>query len=354
MKLSDFDYVLPPERIAQEPCTPRDAAKLLVHEIAAGRTTHRKVSDLPELFAPGDVLVLNDTKVLAARVFAQRESGARIELLFLEPEGATWIAMVQPAKKPKPGERLIVADLRLHMVERLPAEDGSPGPRWRVAVETEDGGEIDASQLFGEHGELPTPPYVRRSQGDPRSDLDRERYQTVFAKNEGAVAAPTAGLHFTPELLVACEARGVTIARVTLHVGAGTFLPVTTEEIEDHRMHAERFELNAEAAASIQTARSDGGRVVCVGTTSVRTLESCLDAAGELHPGSGETRIFLHPDSPTRMTDALLTNFHLPKSTLLMLVASLCGRERMLELYAEAIAKDYRFYSYGDAMLLLP
>lgn len=354
MKLSDFDYDLPPERIAQEPCTPRDAAKLLVHEIGSGRTTHRTVRELPELFAPGDVLVLNDTKVLAARIFAHRESGARVELLFLEPKGATWSAMVQPAKKPKPGERLLVGNARILMIERLRADDGSLGPRWRVAVEDDQGGALDAAELFGEHGELPTPPYVRRSAGDPRTDLDRERYQTVFARNEGAVAAPTAGLHFTPELLERCEARGVALARVTLHVGAGTFLPVLTEDIEDHRMHAERFELTPETAATIRAARASGGRVICVGTTSVRTLESCLDASGEVQPGAGETRIFLHPGSAPRVTDALLTNFHLPKSTLLMLVASLCGRERMLALYAEAIAHDYRFYSYGDAMLLLP
>ncbi|MFT7676423.1 MAG: S-adenosylmethionine:tRNA ribosyltransferase-isomerase [Planctomycetota bacterium] len=362
MKLSDYVFELPQERIAQEPCEPRDAARLLVHEIAGGATRHVRVSDLVSELRAGDLLVVNDTRVLPARIWARRETGGRVELLLLEPvsegSGSAWRAMVRPAKKPKPGDFLAVlgadgepSGARAEMLERELDEDGQPGALWRVRLHGARG-EESVESLLEQNGEMPLPPYIERPAGG-RSE-DRERYQTVYAQTSGAVAAPTAGLHFTPELLAALEARGVERTQVTLHVGLGTFLPVQVEDVDEHRMHAERFEVSQACVEAVSACKARGGRVVAVGTTSVRALESSLDENGQLRAGRGSTQLFLRPGRPLRCVDALMTNFHLPGSTLLMLVSALVGRERLLELYGEAIRQEYRFYSYGDAMLLLP
>jgi S-adenosylmethionine:tRNA ribosyltransferase-isomerase len=363
LKLSDFDYELPPERIAQAPCAQRDQARLLVHEIGADRTRHLGIRDLPELLLPGDLLVLNDTRVLAARLFGRRRSGGRVEFLFLEPHehagarGKAWTAFCNPARKLHPGEELLLegGPQRARMVERPRTPQGEPAKEWVVELLEEDGSAADAHALFQAHGHVPLPPYIQRAaeQGGEQERTDRERYQTVYARHPGAVAAPTAGLHFTDELLSELEERGIAHAFLTLHVGPGTFEPVKVEEVERHRMHAERFELPARTVREVARARERGGRVVAVGTTCVRALESAYVGDG-LREGPASTELFLRPGSPFQVVDVLLTNFHLPKSTLLMLVSAFAGRERVLRLYAEAIAQGYRFYSYGDAMLFLP
>jgi len=352
VKVSDFHYTLPSERIAQEPVSPRDAARLLVHRVSADSSRHRRVRELGAELEAGDLLVLNDTRVLPARLFARRGSGGVVELLFLEPvAGGGWRALVRPAKKLRPGEELSIdGGLLARAVER----EGE-GPTWIVEFADPEAPERSVVELLEEAGRMPLPPYIGRDrEGDPRDPTDRRRYQTVYAREPGAVAAPTAGLHFTAELLEALEARGIERATVTLHVGLGTFQPVSVEEVDEHEMHAESYRLDAEAAGAITRCRARGGRVVAVGTTSVRVLESCADAGGKLSPGSGRTRLFIHPGYRFRVIDGLLTNFHLPASTLLMLVSAFAGRERVLELYAQALRRDYRFYSYGDAMLLLP
>ncbi len=356
MKPSDFDYELPPERIAQVPCARRDEARLLVHDAASDATAHERVRDLPDHLEPDDLLVLNDTRVIPTRLFGRRRSGGKVELLFVEPAATpagAWKVLVNPARKLKPGERVPLEGgaLEARMVERPRLPDGSPAMEWIVELL---GGEGESTiSLLERHGHVPLPPYVRREDPEEMGALDRERYQTVYASRPGAVAAPTAGLHFTDELLARLDERGVRRTTLTLHVGPGTFRPVKTERIEDHRMHEERFELPATAAEEVARTRARGGRVVAVGTTSVRVLESCVGEDGVLAPRTGSTDLFLRPGSRFRVVDALLTNFHLPRSSLLMLVSAFVGRERILRLYAEAIASDYRFYSYGDAMLLL-
>jgi S-adenosylmethionine:tRNA ribosyltransferase-isomerase len=350
MNLSDFDFELPESRIAQQPAEPRDSALLFVHQVAADRSEHRRVRDLVEILNPGDLLVLNDTRVLPARLLGKRASGGQVELLLLAPGAAGWRALVRPGGRMRAGERVELESgaLAARLLRRL------DGPEWEVELE---GGAAGASveDLLERHGRMPLPPYIRRERGDAElAAHDRERYQTVFARARGAVAAPTAGLHFTPELLAALEQRGIQHTYVTLHVGLGTFQPVTAERIEEHVMHAERYVLPESAERALRAARERGGRVVAVGTTSVRVLESCACGGGLVRAGSGETRIFLKPGDRLRATDALLTNFHLPRSTLLMLVSAIAGRERILRLYAEALAGPYRFFSYGDALLLLP
>ncbi len=353
MHLSDFDYELPPELIAQRPADRRDAARLLVHEVLVDRTELARVAELGRFLRGGDLLVMNDTRVLPARLHAERATGGRVELLFAEPAGeGRWRAMVRPAKKPRPGEVLRAAEgaLCVRLVRRLLDERGVPGALWEVELEAEQGGgSVEA--LLEAHGELPLPPYIEREGGTTVED--RERYQTVYARVPGAVAAPTAGLHFTEGLLAELRALGVETATVTLHVGLGTFLPVSAEDPEEHRMHAERFVLPAATAEAVRACRERGGRVVAVGTTSVRVLETCARDDGTVEEGTGETRLFLRPGHGTRVVDGMLTNFHLPKSTLLMLVAAFAGRERILGLYERAVRERLRFYSYGDAMLLL-
>ncbi|MBK7643189.1 MAG: tRNA preQ1(34) S-adenosylmethionine ribosyltransferase-isomerase QueA [Planctomycetes bacterium] len=354
MKLSDFEYELPEERIAQSAAEPRDSARLFVHRIATDASEHAHVRDLGHYLSAGDLLVLNDTRVLPSRLFGRRASGGKLELLLLEPSAtgaaAVWRALVRPGARMREGERVELEGgaLAARLLRRL------EGPEWEVEIEL---GPADAcvEDLLERHGRMPLPPYIQREAGDVQLGAkDRERYQTVYARERGAAAAPTAGLHFTPELLAALEARGVELAHVTLHVGLGTFQPVAVERIEDHAMHSERYVLPEATQRAVRAARLRGGRVFAVGTTSVRVLETCAAGGGLVHAARGETRIFLKPGDRLQVVDGLLTNFHLPRSTLLMLVSALAGRERVLRLYAEALAASYRFFSYGDAMLFLP
>lgn len=345
MRVSEFSFDLPPERIAVRSAEPRDAARMLVHDRATRATQHRIVRDLPELLAPGDLLVLNNTRVRPWRLRGRRGTGGAVECLLLRLTGELGEAFVKPSKKLKVGDRLEMEGGAVD-VELLEALGGG---RWRLRLRARDG---EVSAALEQCGRAPLPPYIELPKEEDVQG-DRERYQTVFASEPGAVAAPTAGLHFTPELLDRLAARGVERAFVTLHVGEGTFAPMRTEVVEEHRMHEEVYELPAETAAAIRATKARGGRVVAVGTTSCRTLETCARDDGAVEPGRGASDLFLRPGSRFRCVDALLTNFHLPESTLVMLVAAFAGHRETLDLYREAIAEQYRFYSFGDAMLLL-
>ncbi len=341
MRLADFDFDLPPALIAQHPARPRDAARLL-HVARDGLHDHI-VRDLPSLLEPGDILVSNDTRVIRAQLQARRGE-ARIGITLDRPlADGSWQALARNAKRLHSGDRLVFegADLSATVEHRRP--DGS------VCLRFDREGAAFAAALE-QAGALALPPYIARPEGPTPEDA--ADYQTVFAETEGAVAAPTAGLHFTPDLLAALDARGVARATVTLHVGVGTFLPVRVEEVADHRMHAERGIVSGEAAAAINAARAAGGRVVAVGTTSLRLLETAADAAGLLRPFAGDTNIFILPGYRFRIVDRLMTNFHLPRSTLFMLVSAFAGLDRMRGAYAHAIGTGYRFFSYGDASLL--
>jgi S-adenosylmethionine:tRNA ribosyltransferase-isomerase len=349
VKVAEFDYSLPEGAIAQEPASPRDAARLLVHDVARDRTEHARVRELDRWLRAGDLLVVNDTRVRNARLVGRRASGGAVELLLLEalerPGATLWRALLRPAAKLKPGERIELEGgaLAARMEER------GEGGEWRLRLEAP--GPLE--EAIERAGRAPLPPYIRRPRGeDALRERDRAWYQTPFARELGAVAAPTAGLHFTPELLERLERAGVERAAVTLHVGEGTFQPVTAADTREHRMHAERYLLPEATAEAVERCRARGGRVVAVGTTSVRTLETCAAGGGTVRAAAGETRLFLEPGARFRVVDALLTNFHLPRSTLLMLVSAFAGRERVLRLYREALEQGYRFYSYGDAMLL--
>jgi len=339
MRTDDFDFDLPRALIAQHPVTPRDASRLLVVGAALADHVFR---DLPDLLRPGDILVFNDTRVIPTRL-AGRRGTARVEVTLHKPEGGGhWRAFARPAKKLGPGDRIDFA-------EGFAAEVTDKGTGGEVGLAFAlEGAALSAA--LERHGAMPLPPYIRRDAGPEARD--RADYQTLFARREGAVAAPTAGLHFTEALLAALEARGVERAFLTLHVGAGTFLPVKTERAEDHVLHAETGILSAETAAAIETARAQGGRVVAVGSTALRLLESAADAEGRLRPFEGETDIYILPGYRFRVVDLMLTNFHLPRSTLFMLVSAFAGTERMKAAYAHAIEAGYRFYSYGDACLL--
>jgi S-adenosylmethionine:tRNA ribosyltransferase-isomerase len=342
MRLSDFDFELPRELVAERPARPRDASRLLVVPGRAGAFQDRAIRDLPALLRPGDLLVLNDTRVIPARL-AGRRGEATIEVTLHKAEGRRrWRAFARPAKRLKVGQRIVFAPDFAAAV----AEKGETG---EVLL---DFGLGDAAlvALLERHGEMPLPPYIKRPKGG--SAEDRADYQTVYAAREGAVAAPTAGLHFTPELFAALEARGIARTFVTLHVGAGTFLPVKTEDVSRHVMHAEWGEVPGASAAAIAAARARGGRIVAVGTTSLRLLESAADADGAVRAWTGETRLFITPGYTVRTADMLLTNFHLPRSTLFMLVSAFAGLDRMKAAYAHAVARRYRFFSYGDACLL--
>ncbi|MSR60840.1 MAG: tRNA preQ1(34) S-adenosylmethionine ribosyltransferase-isomerase QueA [Planctomycetes bacterium] len=354
MRLDAFDYELPPACIAQQPTAVRDEARLFVHERTLDRSQHRSVRELGAFLRRGDLLVVNDTRVLRARLYARRASQGRVELLLLAPlagDPLTWTALVHPARRLRAGERLTLegAPFAVHMVARGQEPDGRAAMEWNVQLEAARGGALDPLEVLERVGHVPLPPYVARAD----AEADRERYQTVYALAPGAVAAPTAGLHFTPALLDALAAQGVERTAVTLHVGPGTFQPVKSADITAHPMHSERYVLTPETVEAVRAARARGGRVVAVGTTAVRVLESCVDAQGELVPGAGSTRLFLYPGARFQVVDALFTNFHLPRSTLLMLVCAFAGRERTLRLYREAIELGYRFYSYGDAQLFL-
>ena len=339
MKLSDFMYDLPEERIAQTPAEPRDHSRLMVVHRDSHELEHRHFYDVIDYLNPGDVLVINETRVIPARLIGERPTGGACEVLLLRQLAPKrWETLVKPGKKLKPGAEVIFGGGRL---------------KGRVLETTDVGGRIVEFECEGtfeaaldELGEMPLPPYIHEKL------QDRERYQTVYAKQEGSAAAPTAGLHFTPELMARIRAKGIGIVPVLLHVGLGTFRPVKVENVEDHEMHSEYFEVTEEAAARINAARQRGGRIIAVGTTSVRTLESAAEN-GVLLPKRGETKIFIRPGYRYQMVDALITNFHLPGSTLMMLVSALYDREHIIAAYEEAVRREYRFFSFGDAMLIL-
>jgi S-adenosylmethionine:tRNA ribosyltransferase-isomerase len=344
--LDEFDYELPRERIAQHPLPRRDAARLLVLDRASGRLDDSGVGELAAWLDAGDLLVFNDTRVVPARLLGRKASGGRVELLLVErvgPGEPVWRCLLRASRKPGPGARLELADdLSATVLGR--EVDGL----WLVGFDRTSSSLGSLESALERAGRLPLPPYIER----PPAEDDRERYQTVFARRPGAVAAPTAGLHFTPELLGALAAAGLGTAWLTLHVGPGTFEPVRTERVDDHVMHAEAFEIPEATADAVRGARERGGRIVAVGTTVVRALEHVAERDGEVHPARGACGLFIRPGFRFRVVDALLTNFHLPRSTLLMLVAAFAGRERVLEAYAHAARERYRFYSYGDAMLV--
>ena len=338
MLLSDFHYELPEALIARYPAEPRSASRLLHLDGARGAIEDRRFGDLPRLLRAGDLLVFNDTRVVPARLFAAKESGGKVEILLERLLGERRaLVQLRASKPPKPGARILLGGAALAtVVER-------DGDFWVLEFERA------ANEVFESHGEVPLPPYIDR----PVERHDRERYQTIFARTPGAVAAPTAGLHFDAELLAACRAAGAEFAYVTLHVGAGTFQPVRAPDIASHRMHAEALQVGADTVRAVQAARARGARVVAVGTTAVRALESAAQG-GELGAYDGQTRLFITPGDRFRVVDALVTNFHLPESTLLMLVCAFAGREAVLRAYRHAVAARYRFFSYGDAMFVEP
>lgn len=339
LRVSDFDYDLPRDLIAQAPARPRDSSRLLVLRRDTGALEHRIFRDLPEYLRPGDALVLNDTKVLPVRLRGRRATGGEVEVLLLKSANSRWEALVRPGKRLRPGTRLSFGGGAIEVTIGEPTEQGT-----RLVTLHHTG---DLRAALERAGELPVPPYVERPLDDPAD------YQTVYAAREGAIAAPTAGLHFTAALLEAIRSRGVHVAFVTLHVGLGTFRGVEVDDVTRHHMEAEDYELGADAAAAINDTRTAGGRVVVVGTTVVRTLESIAGDEGTVTAGRGSSGLFITPGFRFRATDALVTNFHLPRTTLLMLVSAFAGRERILAAYAEAIRLRYRFYSFGDAMLIL-
>lgn len=343
MRLDDFDFALPPELIAQQPLPERDASRLLVLRRAPDDLQHRTFRDLPELLSPGDLLVVNRSRVIPARLLGQRPGGGQAEILLVRQlEGPRWEALLRPGRRLRPGARVLL-DAGFEVLV-LPGAASAQGCR-PVQLSAADG---DWRGALERHGHVPLPPYVRR----PDTPADRERYQVVYAREEGSVAAPTAGLHFTPELLARLQDRGVARAEVVLHVGPGTFRPVEALDVREHRVDPERYEIPPATAEAVARARARGGRVVAVGTTTTRALESAT-RDGRPRPGSGETDLVIVPGHRFQAVDALVTNFHLPRSSLLLLVSAFAGRERLLAAYAEAVRARYRFYSYGDAMLLL-
>ena len=344
MDISEFDYELPPELIAQAPLPERDASRLLVLERATGSVAHRAFADLPELLAPGDLLVVNRSRVIPARLLGRRASGGEAEVLLVRDRGeGRWEALVRPGRHLRPGQRVTVDDdLSVVIESEALADDG----RRQVRLLSK---RRDVEGALERAGRTPLPPYIRR----PDEPADRERYQTVYAREQGSVAAPTAGLHFTAALLERLEARGIARAEVVLHVGPGTFQPVKVARVEDHRVAPEAYVVPAETAAAVERTRTAARRVVAVGTTTVRALESAARPDGTLATGEGETGLVIVPGHRFQAVDALVTNFHLPRSSLLLLVAAFAGREMVLRAYAEAVRERYRFYSYGDAMLIV-
>ncbi len=348
MQLADFDFHLPEGLIATRPARPRSAARMLVADGA--EIADRHVRDLPELLGPGDLLVLNDTKVIPARLSGVRhrmtpqgEVSARVEITLLEPVAGGWQALAKPLRKLKQGETIRFGD-------RLSATVAEIGEAGLVLQFDAEGAALD--EALNQVGAMPLPPYIAALRAP--DEADRQDYQTVWARHSGAVAAPTASLHFDDELLARLRECGVRFVHVTLHVGAGTFLPVKVEDVTTHRMHAEWGEITPDAAALINEVKASGGRVIAVGTTALRLIESAADATGRVAPFRAATDIFIYPGYRFRVTDALMTNFHLPKSTLLMLVSALMGQGRIREIYAHAVSTGYRFFSYGDASLLIP
>ena len=338
-KKSDFYYDLPEELIAQTPVEPRDSSRLLVYDRAKDKVEHKIFKDIYEYLNAGDVLVVNNTKVLPARLYAQTANGGAVEVLLLKRlEKDRWEVLVKPGKKCTVGKKITVSDELSLTVEGI-TESGE-----RIVKFEYDG---IFEEILERLGTMPLPPYIKAKL------KDKNRYQTVYAKVEGSAAAPTAGLHFTPELLEKLKAKGVLVAEVLLHVGLGTFRPVKEDIITDHKMHSEYYEVSESAAEIINAAKREGRRVIAVGTTSVRTLESVADENGFIKPCSGETQIFIYPPYKFKCVNALITNFHLPESTLIMLVAAMTGREKILSLYETAVKERYRFFSFGDACLIL-
>ncbi len=345
LRLSDFDYILPDELIARYPAIHRTDSRLLVHHRGAEQVDDKKFSDLLEYLKPGDALILNETRVIPARLSGTRETtGALIEIFLLHKQSDrndTWHVLAAPAKKVKQGERIIIHDdLHCEVIKEL-----SEGER----IVTFFSKSADIENAIEAAGSIPIPPYLKRD----AEAIDRDRYQTVFAKVNGAVAAPTASLHFTEELLNRIEERGIIIVKILLHVGLGTFRPVEVEDIHRHKMHSEHFEVSVEAAEKINTAKKNGGRIIAVGTTAARTLESASNDRGDAIAQSGETSIFIYPPYTFKIVDGLITNFHQPKSSLLMMISAFAGYENVMEAYRHAIAQKYRFLSYGDAMLII-
>ena len=340
MNTHDFFYELPPERIAQTPMEPRDHSRLMVLHRDSGELEHRHFYDLPEYLRPGDALVINDTRVLPARLNGFTENGAKMELLLLKRlDIHRWEALAGPAKKAKPGTRLSFGDGLLTAQVLETRDEGIRVVRFAWDGIFED--------VLNRVGAMPLPPYIHASLED------KERYQTVYSREVGSAAAPTAGLHFTPCLLEKIRAMGVAIVPVLLHVGLGTFRPVKADKVEEHVMHSEYYEVSPQAAEILNQRRAAGGRIVVVGTTSARTLETVTDENGIVHPGSGNTQIFIYPGYKFKAVDAMITNFHLPESTLVMMIAALVGRERILSAYKTAVDMEYRFFSFGDAMFIL-
>ncbi len=341
MRVDDFDYYLPEELIAQDAAEPRDSSRLLVMDRLSGQLTHGIFRDLGDYLHTGDLLVLNETKVLPARIYAHRESGAAIELLLLKQVGLnTWQTLVRPGNKALPGRTLYfdLPDISADILDT--AEEGT-----RIVEFHYQGNFFD---LLDKLGTMPLPPYIKKPL------VDQSRYQPVYAKERGSAAAPTAGLHFTPQLLERLPKEyGIHVCKLLLHVGLGTFRPVKTETVEDHHMHSEYYRLSEETAKQINETRSKGGRIIAVGTTSVRTLETIADDNGTVTAGEGWTEKFIYPGYQYKIVDGMVTNFHLPKSTLIMLVSAFAGRENVLRAYATATEEKYRFFSFGDAMLVI-
>mgnify|MGYP005785694551 FL=1 len=341
MKRQDFYYDLPEELIAQDPLEDRSSSRLLVLDKKTGETQHHTFREIVNYLNPGDCLVINDTKVIPARLIgAKEETGAKIEVLLLKrKQNDVWETLVKPGRKAKPGTRISFGDglLKGEVIDVV--DEGNRLIRF----------EYDGifEEILDQLGQMPLPPYITHQL------KDKDRYNTVYAAHEGSAAAPTAGLHFTPELLEEIDRKGVDIARVTLHVGLGTFRPVKVEDVENHHMHSEFYMIDEKAAEKINGAKARGGRIICVGTTSCRTIESAADENGHLKACSGWTEIFIYPGYTFKVLDGLITNFHLPESTLIMLVSALAGREHVLAAYEEAVRERYRFFSFGDAMLII-
>ena len=336
---SDFYYDLPPEQIAQTPAEPRDSSRLFVYDRATDKVEHRIFRDITDYLKAGDVLVINNTKVLPARLYAHTEHGGLIEILLLKRlERDKWEVLAKPGRKCAVGKSFKIGDKLSFTVEGI-TDSGE-----RIINFSYDG---VFENILEEVGSMPLPPYIKEKL------KDKDRYQTVYAKTDGSAAAPTAGLHFTPELLEKIRGMGVEIVEVLLHVGLGTFRPVKEDIITDHKMHGEYYEVSEQAASALNRAKAEGRRIIAVGTTSVRTLESATGEDGVVRAGSGETYIFIYPPYKFKCVDALITNFHLPESTLIMLVAALVGREKILSLYKTAVDEGYRFFSFGDAMFII-
>ena len=340
MKTADFDYELPQELIAQDPLEQRDSSRLLILDKKTGERTHRIFHDIIDYLHEGDCLVINNTKVIPARLIGEREgTGGKVEVLLLKRKtDNVWETLVKPGKKARPGMRLSFGGGLLHAEVQEVVDEGNRLIRFEY--------EGNFEEILDQLGQMPLPPYITHQL------KDKNRYQTVYAKYEGSAAAPTAGLHFTEELLQQIQEKGVKIARVTLHVGLGTFRPVKVDDVTQHHMHTEFYHVSQEAADIINETKRQGGRVICVGTTSCRTIESAADGQGVVQATEGDTDIFIYPGYQFKVLDCLITNFHLPESTLLMLVSALAGKENIMAAYKEAVEMKYRFFSFGDAMFI--